>query len=344
MVKIFFDLEGPISPQDNAYEVLGLARNGERVFEVISKYDDILTLEGRENYEPGDTLKLIVPFLIHNKISECDIRDVSKEAGIVPGVGDVILNLQKVGWDVYIISTSYEQHAHNIAYQVGVDTERVACTKMPLDDYHLQFGDEDMEVVGEAEEKILNELYPGDDEQKVKAGLDEFFFGKLQESRLGEIFNEVTVCGGARKVDAMMKFAGESDLRRAVAVGDSITDFKMLETIKEKGGLAIAFNGNEYSIPYADIALATVDQRFLLPILKAFEEGGREGAIEATRLLGDAAPSEILEAMPSEAASTIPEDIKPPAYHIIKESDTDEIIKIHKEYRTLVRGAAGKLG
>jgi energy-converting hydrogenase A subunit R len=344
MVKIFFDLEGPISPQDNAYEVLGLARNGERVFEVISKYDDILTLEGRENYEPGDTLKLIVPFLIHNKISECDIRDVSKEAGIVPGVEDVILNLQKVGWDVYIISTSYEQHAHNIAGQVGVNTKRVACTKMPLDDYHLQFGDEDLEVVGEAEEKILNELYPGDDEQKVKAELDEFFFGKLQESRLGEIFNEVTVCGGARKVDAMMKFADESDLRRAVAVGDSITDFKMLETIKEKGGLAIAFNGNEYSIPYADIALATVDQRFLLPVLKAFEEGGREDAIEAARLLGGAAPNEILEAMPPEVASTIPEDIKPPAYHIIKESDTDEIIKIHKEYRTLVRGAAGKLG
>ncbi len=344
MVKIFFDLEGPISPQDNAYEVLGLARNGERVFEVISKYDDILTLEGRENYEPGDTLKLIVPFLIHNKISECDIRDVSKEAGIVPGVRDVILNLQTVGWDVYIISTSYEQHAHNIAGQVGVDTERVACTKMPLDDYHLQFGDEDLEVVGEAEEKILNELYPGDDEQKVKAGLDEFFFGTLQESRLGEIFNEVTVCGGARKVDAMMKFAGNSDLRSAVAVGDSITDFKMLETIKEKGGLAVAFNGNEYSIPYADIALATVDQRFLLPILTAFNESGREGAIEAARRLGGATFEEILKELPQSIANAIPEGIKPPAYHIIKESDTNEIIKIHNEYRTLVRGAAGKLG
>ena len=68
MAKIFFDLEGPISPQDNAYEVLGLAKDGERVFEVISKYDDILTLEGREGYEPGDTLKLIVPFLLWNKI------------------------------------------------------------------------------------------------------------------------------------------------------------------------------------------------------------------------------------------------------------------------------------
>lgn len=344
MVKIFFDLEGPISPQDNAYEVLGLARDGGRVFEVISKYDDILTLEGRENYEPGDTLKLIVPFLLHNQISECDIVDVSKDAGLVPGVKEVISKLMSDGEEVYIISTSYEQHAHNIARQVGVEGKRVACTKMPLDDYHLQFPDEDMEVVAGAQEKILNELYPGDDEQKVKTELDRFFFGTLQKGRLGEIFNEVTVCGGARKVDAMMKFAGDSDLRDAIAVGDSITDFKMLETIKEKGGLAVAFNGNEYSIPYADIAVATLDQRFLLPIIQAFKEGGGEGAIDAAGRLGGAAPEEILKEMPPEVAETIPKDIKPPQYHIISSSDVDEIIKIHKEYRTLMRGAAGKLG
>jgi predicted HAD superfamily phosphohydrolase len=37
----FFDLEGPISAQDNAYEVFGLVPNGHEIFEVISKYDDI---------------------------------------------------------------------------------------------------------------------------------------------------------------------------------------------------------------------------------------------------------------------------------------------------------------
>ncbi len=343
MVKIFFDLEGPISPQDNAYEVLGLAEDGKRVFEVISKYDDILTLEGRENYEPGDTLKLIVPFLIRNKISECDIKEVSESAGIVPGVKDVITHLKSKEWDVYIISTSYEQHAHNIAGQVGVEIERVACTKMPLDDYHLQFSDDDLGVLEEAQEKILNELYPGDDEDRVKMELDNFFFETLQKSRLGNIFNEVSVVGGARKVDAMMKFAGGSDLTDAVAVGDSITDFKMLEKIKEKGGLGIAFNGNEYSIPYADVALATLDQRFLLPILSAFADGGRERAIDTVKRLENASLDEILKAMPDDTASTITKNVKRPQYHKI-DSNVDEIVKIHKEYRTLVRGAAGKLG
>lgn len=342
MAKIFFDLEGPISPQDNAYNVLGLAKNGKNIFEVISKYDDILTIEGRENYEPGDTLKLIVPFLIHDQISECDINKVSKNAGVVPGVKEVISRLMSDGWEVYIISTSYQQHAYNIAKRIGIDEGSVACTKMPLNDYLVKFSDEDLKVVADMEEKILNELYPELDERKIVTELDEFFFKTLPKSRLGNIFNELTVVGGQRKVDAMMKFAGD-DLTGAVAVGDSITDFKMLEKVKENGGLAIAFNGNKYSIPYADVAVATVDQRFLLPITSAFAEGGRKHAIDAAKRLENAPLDAILKAMPQDITSTIPEDITPPQYHYIN-SNTKKVIEIHGEYRTLLRGDAGKLG
>jgi len=42
---ICFDLEGPLSPQDNAYELMKLFPDGDKVFEVISRYDDLLTLE-----------------------------------------------------------------------------------------------------------------------------------------------------------------------------------------------------------------------------------------------------------------------------------------------------------
>jgi predicted HAD superfamily phosphohydrolase len=48
---ICFDLEGPLSPQDNAYELMKLFPNGDKIFEVISRYDDLLTLEEREDYE-----------------------------------------------------------------------------------------------------------------------------------------------------------------------------------------------------------------------------------------------------------------------------------------------------
>ena len=45
---ICFDLEGPLSPQDNAYELMKLIPDGDKVFEVISRYDDLLALANKE--------------------------------------------------------------------------------------------------------------------------------------------------------------------------------------------------------------------------------------------------------------------------------------------------------
>src|SRR3989304_2158563 len=95
---ICFDLEGPLSPQDNAYELMKLFPNGDKLFEVISRYDDLLTLEGREDYEPGDTLALIVPFLILHNISEADIASLAVKARLTGGVADLVSRLQSSGW------------------------------------------------------------------------------------------------------------------------------------------------------------------------------------------------------------------------------------------------------
>src|SRR3989304_8290436 len=95
---IAFDLEGPLSPQDNAYELMKLFPNGDKVFEVISRYDDLLTLEEKEGYEPGDTLALIVPFLILHNISENDIATLASRATLINGAPELISRLQFVGW------------------------------------------------------------------------------------------------------------------------------------------------------------------------------------------------------------------------------------------------------
>lgn len=348
MPAIFFDLEGPLSPQDNAYEVLGVVENGDKTFEVISRYDDLLTLEARENYEPGDTLKLIVPFLIYHGIGEKDVKRVSSRAKIVSGARQLVNFLKRRGWKIYIVSTSYEQHAYGIAKKLGVARRNVACTKMTLDNYISQMKDEDFRLVKETEEKILQELYPGMNDEDIKKTLDNFFFHKLRGTKLGRIFNEVKVVGGARKVEAMLSFARRDGLKlsEAVALGDSITDFKMLRRARQEHGLAVAFNGNEFSVPHASAALASLDLRFLIPLLDAFENGGRKEALKIAGALEDASVSEILKSIPK----AIKKGMKlsqPPVYAYLEDAGKGKIkeaVEIHKRYRKLVRGEAGKLG
>ena len=321
---VCFDLEGPLSPQDNAFEVMGLVESGHRIFEIISRYDDLLALEGREDYEAGDTLKLIAPFLVYHGISEEDIREVSKRAILVDGAKELIADIKDKEWDVYIIS-SYEQHAHNIGEQLGVSQENISCTSFPLDRYREELEGEDTTLIADAEKEILT-MYPPINDLKVKMRMDRFFFTELTGSPLGRIMQEMEVVGGERKVKAARHIAKEHglDLKDIVAIGDSITDFKMLKAVNEAGGLAVAFNGNAYAIPYATIGLATTDMMDLLDILKQWREGGRDSVIEAY---------------------SDRKDRKEPYIHVLVDrEDFNDVIDVHKKIRNIVRGKAAKLG
>ena len=59
------DCEGPISKNDNAFELAAhFIPDGDRFFANISKYDDVLAdVVKKEDYKAGDTLRLILPFL-----------------------------------------------------------------------------------------------------------------------------------------------------------------------------------------------------------------------------------------------------------------------------------------
>ncbi len=325
---IFFDLEGPLSPQDNAYEVLGLAERGKELFAVLSRYDDLLTLEGREGYEPGDTLKLILPFLIYHRITEEDIRRVSGRAEILAGAKETVARLKGMGWRVYIISTSYEQHAHGIGARLGIPVEDIACTPMPLDKYQKVVGEEERAAIKAAEETILG-LREARDIELVEA-LDRIFFDG--HGGVMQAMNEVRVVGGRRKAEAMEGFLGRDGLSLpdTMAVGDSITDAQMLEKVREGIGLAVAFNGNEFSIPSATVALATTDMRALIPLAEAFREGGREAAVRLAGELGAGGRSGMA-----------------PRYHRLEglgEEGMRAVMEVHKTYRRYVRGEAGRLG
>jgi len=326
---ICFDLEGPLSPQDNAYELMKFFPNGERVFEVISRYDDLLTLEEREDYEPGDTLALIVPFLILHNISEDDITTLAIKASLTGGADKLISRLPSQGWKVFCISTSYEQYAIHITQKLGIYAHNVACTSFPLNKFRLTLCKEDYELLQRAEADILT-MRPVADDDKIKQSLDDFFWKKLPTTNLGMAIRQVKPVGGRRKVAALNRFAEtyQQPLPNWVVVGDSITDFRMLQAVEEAGGLAIAFNANEYALPYSTMGLASTFISDLMEILEAWQKGERgrvEKIVKAKEKIGGTGDRGYF-------------------HWLSGRENIDEVVEIHKRVRRLVREEAGKLG
>ena len=326
---ICFDLEGPLSPQDNAYELMKLFPNGDRVFEVISRYDDLLTLEEREDYEPGDTLALIVPFLILHNISEDNIISLATAASFTGGAAKLISWLEYSIWKVFCITTTYEQYATHVTQKLGIFAHNVACTPFPLNKLRQALSEEELKLLQQAEEGILT-MQPVKDDARIKQRLDDFFWKKLPATELGMVIKEVKPMGGRRKVAALNRFAETygQPLSNWVVVGDSITDFRMLQTVDEAGGVAIAFNANEYALPYSTMSLASTFVSDLTEVLQAWQKGQRKGVeqiVKEKEKIGGSGDRGYFNWLSGR-------------------ENIDDVIEIHKRIRRLVREEAGKLG
>jgi len=336
MRLIFFDLEGPLSPQDNAYEVMGLIPHGHRLFEVISRYDDLLTLEGREDYEPGDTLRLIVPFLVRHGITAEDVKRVSQHAGLVPGAADLVARLRSEGWEVHVVSTSYEQHATNIGGKLGLPMGTIHCTRIAFDRLRVRLSRDDLKQVAAMEQVILRDLYgedlsSGTKDEPIRKRLDPFYWESELAGALALPGEAVTVVGGRRKAWTMEEVARVKgvSLRNAAFVGDSITDVQGARMLESLGGLSIAFNGNAFILPDVTVAVAANRLDALYPILKAWTAGGR-GQVQ--RLVAGSPRSGADEG---------------PHFHWMvgcEEAQVQEVIALHKVFRRRMREAAARLG
>jgi len=326
---ICFDLEGPLSPQDNAYELMKLFPDGGRIFEVISRYDDLLALEGKEGYEPGDTLALIVPFLIYHGISENDIATLAARATLIPGAPDLVAQLKRWGWEVFCITTTYKQYAHRLCQRVGIPPDHIACTTLPLDRYRSMLSSADRARVERVEKDILS-LRPVADDGAIKERLDRFFWVELAGTQMGAALGEVRPVGGRRKAEALEDFAKAcgQPLSEAVVVGDSITDAEMLKAVSKAGGLAIAFNANEYALPHATLGLASTRLSDLAGALEAWQQGRRpavEALVRAGERVGDGGDRGHF-------------------HWLLGRDDLGQPLAVHRRLRRLVREEAGRLG
>jgi energy-converting hydrogenase A subunit R len=136
--------------------------------------------------------------------------------------------------------------------------------------------------------------------------------------------------GGRRKVEALEHFAASigKPLSHWVAVGDSITDFKMLQAVNKVGGLAVAFNANEYALPYCTMGLASTRLDDLWIALGAWEKGKR-WAVELTVKEKERVGGQGDRGW----------------FHWLAETrDISRPLEIHKRIRRLVRAEAAKLG
>lgn len=210
--KIFVsDCEGPISKNDNAFELAShFVPTGDQLFTLISRYDDILAdIVKRKGYKAGDTLKLILPFLKAYGVTNQKIIDFSSQNILLMPSAKEMLGFVQGFMPSYIVSTSYEQYMNVLCGALGFPFMNVCCTRLNLNKYHIS--DEEKTEVRQLAEKMVRlpmlEIPRGaqslrDLPEKTRGELerlDDIFWKGISNMNVGKMFLEVNPVGGSEK-------------------------------------------------------------------------------------------------------------------------------------------------
>jgi len=213
--------------------------------------------------------------------------------------------------------------------KLDIYAHNVACTPFPLDKFRQTLCQEDLKLLHQTEKDILT-MRPITDDDRIKQILDNFFWEKLPTTDLGDAIKEVKPVGGRRKVAALNRFADKYDqpLSNWVVVGDSITDFRMLQAVEAEGGLAISFNANEYALHHSTMSLASTQISDLKEALEVWQKSQRravEKIVKGKEKFGGSGDRGYF-------------------HWLSGRENIDYVIEVHKTIRRLVREEAGNLG
>lgn len=263
------DCEGPITKNDNAAELAeAFIPRGHIFFSKISLYDDYLAeVVHRPGYKAGDTLRLILPFF---KAFGLDNRSMIKfSRGNILVIPDAARMIKKItaSMPAYIVSTSYSQYIMAVCDAIGFPFLNTFSTTVNLDNYDLSPGER--RILKDAHAQILelpdffipagaatkDDLSKAD--QRTIDVLDHFFWNVLPGLEINRIVTEVNPVGGIEKAQAIEKIAQEEGvgLENIFYVGDSITDVAAFRLVKQAGGTALSFNGNQWAVKEASLAV-----------------------------------------------------------------------------------------
>jgi energy-converting hydrogenase A subunit R len=349
------DCEGPISKNDNAYEATArFVPNGDKLFMRISKYDDVLAdVVKKPGYNAGDTLKLILPFLKAYDLTDERLKQFSAEnLLLIAGSKNTLEQVRRLS-NAFIVSTSYEQYIKALCNELGFPFENTYCTSISLDKYvvssreNSQLRELAMEIAQmpmitiPSNAKSLEDFSEQDRETVTQ--LDSIFWEKISRMDAGIVFRIAKPIGGRQKAEAVKNAADRSGVQLSdiLYVGDSITDVEAFKLVRENGGLTVSFNGNEYAVRNAELAVLSENNNVMAVIADMFSKQEKEEVLQVM----DECSYKNLKQTPVAEAILGNLSAKLPKLQIVTPKNMETLVRESSDFRKKVRGeAVGRLG
>jgi energy-converting hydrogenase A subunit R len=351
------DCEGPISKNDNAFELAeNFIPNGEKLFATISKYDDVQAdVLNKPGYCAGSTLKLILPFFKAYDVTDQQMEKFSAQnILLIADTQTTLRHVQSIA-SSFIVSTSYEHYIRAICKTVDFPYKNTYCTKVSLDKCGItpQEKEQLRKIAQEITQMPIIEIPSNpksirdfsDNDVAAIQRLDQIFWDIIPKTFVGKFLIDVVTIGGEQKAEAIRDVTKRLgiELSNVMYVGDSITDVEAFKLVSNNGGLSVSFNGNNYAIKNAKVAVLSESNLVTAIIADLFCKLGAKNTLKTLsswriEALKGTVNENLIKKLTSQNKAF-------PKVQIVTGENMESLIKESSEFRKKVRGVAvGRLG
>jgi energy-converting hydrogenase A subunit R len=256
----------------------------------------------------------------------------------------------------FMVSTSYQHYIQALCNAVDFPFKSAYCTKLDLNKYKISRKEVEklkclkeeivaMPMIKIPENAISIKDFSKRDGQTIQR-LDEIFWEELAGMESGKMLKEVNPVGGSEKAKAVQEIVTKVGVKfhDVMYVGDSITDVQSFQLVRENRGLTVSFNGNNYAVREAEIAVLSDNSTVTSVLAEVFSHYGGEGVLN---LVGEWDYS-VLErycspVLYSQISRLYPKNL--PKVEIITSANKKRLTTESTAFRKTVRGeAVGGLG
>jgi energy-converting hydrogenase A subunit R len=353
------DCEGPISKNDNAFELAeNFIPNGANFFANVSKYDDVLAdVLHKSDYSAGSTLRLILPFFKAYGLTDSQIDDFSaKNILLIADSKTTLCYIQNIAAS-FIVSTSYEHYIRALCKTIDFPYKNTYCTKVSLDRSPITPQEKErlraiaqeiakMPLIDIPQNATAIEEFSSRDQTTI-GRLDEIFWGLIPKMFVGKFLSDIVTVGGEQKA-ASIRDASKRlgvGLGDVMYVGDSITDVAAFKLVRENGGLTVSFNGNSYAVRSTEVAVQSESNFVAAAIVDLFVKTDKKQTLKALSSWGieTLQKNKVDEGLIKQLSALSVDGL--PKVQIVSAKNMDSVVKESCEFRKKVRGVAvGRLG
>lgn len=342
---------GFLTKNNDARDLCGsFIDNGKHFFDVLDRYDRLTSyVLNREDATAGSYYKWCVPFLKAYGATDHLLYQKSKEnLQMMPNAGRTMRYISNL-MPSYITTSVFEHGMMEILDRLNVPLCQIADTKLCMD--QSMMGRSEARKLRDLAAEISSLRIPDtfyelnvptelrDEDVAIIRGLDSVFPGKISTLGAMGLMESTDAMTSHKKAYRMLDIRRLTaiDLDSTMYIGSASTDFQPLDLVRDANGLAISFNGQEFTVRGSNVAIMSEDTTVASVFASVFFD---KGSTTSTQLAEnwsreylrtmDFPDQSLLEAFLRENPDELPE------VHLVTEKNVDEISKRSDAFRRTI--------